>query len=166
MKRQLSPSECSIVERQENVLIDAQFRIHDLMMIGNRKRARARLAAKVGITEAELSQFFAPEADPELKLVQALLQTLGQVNAFLTNGDENLPVDVRAAILELLRKQKIGRAKLADKCGIGKKRLCRFLEAKVDLRLKQVVALFFALGKRDLCISGIARYNRIPIAAL
>lgn len=64
------------IEAQEDLVIDAQFLLHDLMV--ERGVSRAELARRVGISKARLSQFFNAKANPTLRTLAVLFQALGE----------------------------------------------------------------------------------------
>ncbi|WP_049810309.1 helix-turn-helix domain-containing protein [Bradyrhizobium japonicum] len=64
------------IEAQEDLVIDAQFLLHDLMI--ERGVSRTELARRVGISKARLSQFFNAKANPTLRTLAVLFQALGE----------------------------------------------------------------------------------------
>jgi transcriptional regulator with XRE-family HTH domain len=65
-----------LIEAQEDLVIDAQFLLHDLMV--EQGVTRAELARRVGISKARLSQVFSPKANPTLRSLAELFHELGQ----------------------------------------------------------------------------------------
>ncbi|MGY4399377.1 helix-turn-helix domain-containing protein [Bradyrhizobium sp. USDA 3315] len=64
------------IEAQEDLVIDAQFLLHDLMV--ERGVTRSELARRVGISKARLSQIFSPKANPTLRTLAILFHAMGE----------------------------------------------------------------------------------------
>jgi transcriptional regulator with XRE-family HTH domain len=64
------------IEAQEDLVIDAQFLLHDLMLEHN--VSRAELARRLGVSKAHLTQLFKPGANPSLRKVAELFHALGE----------------------------------------------------------------------------------------
>ncbi|MGY3149624.1 transcriptional regulator with XRE-family HTH domain [Bradyrhizobium sp. USDA 3397] len=71
-----TPMPAGLIEAQEDLVIDAQFLLHDLMI--ERGVSRAELARRLGISKARLSQVFRPGANLTLRTVAALFFALGE----------------------------------------------------------------------------------------
>src|SRR4051794_37859398 len=64
------------IEAQEDLVIDAQFLLHDLMI--EHGVSKAELARRIGISKARLSQIFNAKANPTLRTMALLFHALGE----------------------------------------------------------------------------------------
>lgn len=80
MARQDHVFDPSIIEAEENLIIDAQFMLEDLM--AKKGVSRADLAKRCGISKARISQIFSSEANPTVKTLARLFHALGEKVTF------------------------------------------------------------------------------------
>lgn len=66
----------SIVEAEENALIDFQFLVQELIM--TKGMSRATVAQRASISEARLSQLLGSEANPTAKSLARVIHALGE----------------------------------------------------------------------------------------
>lgn len=77
----------SLIEGEENLLLDAQFFIEQVMR--SKQIDRTRLAAAMGVSKARLSQLLGPDANPTVKSLGRVFAALGEKVTFAKSTEAN-----------------------------------------------------------------------------
>jgi hypothetical protein len=133
MRKQLSKREARIVDAQEDFLIDAQFNLQSLVC----RESKRGIMAKAGIRFAQLCEMEQAEKSPTLRQFTTVFKAFGYDGKIVER------------LNDLIKKRKIGRARLAVEAGISHRRLVALLTGKGDVSVRRVAAVFYALGEKN-----------------